>query len=57
VPITYMTWLDGAAYKRAGILGLMGMDTLANGLGAVLLLVFAGSIARRWLRSSENPEG
>jgi MFS family permease len=56
VPITYMTWLDGVAYKRHGILGLMGMDTLANGLGAVLLLVFAGSIARRWLRPTENPQ-
>jgi MFS transporter, PAT family, beta-lactamase induction signal transducer AmpG len=55
LPIAYMTWLDGAAYKRAGRVGLMGMDTLANGLGAVLLLVFAGSIARRWMRPSENP--
>jgi PAT family beta-lactamase induction signal transducer AmpG len=56
LPITYMTWLDGAAYKRAGRVGLMGIDTLANGLGAVLLLIFAGSIARRWMRSSENPQ-
>ena len=52
LPIAYMTWIDGMAYKRAGKFGLMGADTLANGLGAVLLLVFAGSIARRWLRSA-----
>jgi PAT family beta-lactamase induction signal transducer AmpG len=50
LPISYMTWLDGVAYKRAGRVGLMGVDTLANGLGAILLLIFAGSIARRWMR-------
>jgi MFS family permease len=53
LPITYMTWLDGVAYKRAGTFGLMGVDTLANGLGAIFLLIFAGSIARRWMRQTE----
>jgi MFS family permease len=56
LPITYMTWIDGAAYKRAGRFGLMGADTVANGLVATILLIFAGSIARRWFRSTgENP--
>jgi PAT family beta-lactamase induction signal transducer AmpG len=47
-PITYMTWIDGAAYKRGGARGLMGADALANGVGALLLLVFAGTVGRRW---------
>jgi len=46
-PISYMTWVDGAAYKRAGARGLMGADALANGIGALLLLVFTGTVARR----------
>ena len=50
VPITYMTWADGVAYKHFGVKGLMGADALANGAGAVLLLLFARFAARRWLR-------
>jgi MFS transporter, PAT family, beta-lactamase induction signal transducer AmpG len=48
LPISYMTWIDGAAYKRSGARGLMGADALANGVGALLLLVFAATLARRW---------
>jgi len=49
LPISYMTWIDGAAYKRSGARGLMGADALANAVGALLLLVFAGTLGRRWL--------
>jgi PAT family beta-lactamase induction signal transducer AmpG len=55
LPISYMTWVDGAAYKRAGARGLMGIDALANGVGALLLLVFAGTVARRWIAANRNP--
>ena len=48
-PIAYMTWIDGVAYKRSGARGLMGADALANAVGALLLLVFAGAWARRRL--------
>lgn len=51
-PITYMTWLDGVAYKGSGRRGLMGVDALANGVGAVVLLVFARFAARKWLRAA-----
>jgi PAT family beta-lactamase induction signal transducer AmpG len=54
-PITYMTWLDGAAYTRGGTRGLMGVDALANALGAVLLLLFARFAARKWLRREAEP--
>jgi PAT family beta-lactamase induction signal transducer AmpG len=54
-PITYMTWIDGAAYKRSGARGLMGADALANGVGALLLLVFAGTLARRWFAADRIP--
>jgi hypothetical protein len=53
-PISYMTWLDGAAYTRSGTRGLMGMDALANGVGAILLLLFARVAARRWLRPANQ---
>jgi MFS family permease len=53
VPIAYMTWADGVAYKHLGVKGLMGADALANGAGALILLAFARFAARRWLR--ENP--
>jgi PAT family beta-lactamase induction signal transducer AmpG len=54
-PITYMTWVDGAAYKRSGARGLMGADALANGVCALLLLMFAGTLARRWLAADRVP--
>ena len=52
LPIVYMTWIDGAAYKHAGARGLMGADAFANAVGGVLLLAFAGYAARRWLREA-----
>jgi len=55
LPISYMTWVDGAAYKRAGARGLMGIDALANAIGALLLLVFTGTVARRWIAADRNP--
>lgn len=54
-PIAYMTWIDGAAYKRSGARGLMGADALANGVGALLLLVFAGTLARKWIAAGPIP--
>jgi hypothetical protein len=51
LPIVYMTWLDGAGYKRSGARGLMGVDALANGVGGLLLLLFAWYCARRWKTS------
>ena len=55
VPILYMTYLDGVGYKRWGIGGLMGMDALANGAGAALLLAVA-IFVRRWWRQSAVAE-
>jgi PAT family beta-lactamase induction signal transducer AmpG len=54
LPISYMTWVDGAAYKRAGARGLMGIDALANGVGALLLLVFAATVGRRWIAAGRD---
>ena len=48
-PISYMTKVDGLAYHRWGARGLMGADAFANGAGAIVLLVFAHFIGRRWL--------
>lgn len=56
LPIAYMTWADGAAYKAAGRRGLMGVDALANGIAAVMLLLFARVAVRRWL-GEEAREG
>jgi MFS transporter, PAT family, beta-lactamase induction signal transducer AmpG len=55
LPIAYMTWVDGAAYKAAGRRGLMGVDALANSVIAVLLLVFARLAVRRWLPANAEP--
>jgi predicted MFS family arabinose efflux permease len=54
LPIVYMTWLDGVAYKHGGARGLMGVDAACNALGAILLLVFAAFARRRWL-PEESP--
>jgi PAT family beta-lactamase induction signal transducer AmpG len=48
VPILYMTWLDGVAYKHGAVKGLMGVDAFANGAGALVLLVIAGYARRYW---------
>jgi PAT family beta-lactamase induction signal transducer AmpG len=47
LPIVYMTWLDGVGYKYSGARGLMGMDALANGIGGLVLLLFAMYAAKR----------
>jgi MFS transporter, PAT family, beta-lactamase induction signal transducer AmpG len=47
LPIAYMTWLDGVGYKYSGTRGLMAVDLLANGIGGVLLLLFAVYCNRR----------
>lgn len=54
LPIVYMTWLDGVGYKYKGAFGLAGVDALANGIGGVLLLIFAVSLGRKWMRP-ESP--
>ena len=52
LPIAYMTWLDGMAYRKGGVRGTMTMDAAANGLFSVLLFVFAIAIRRRWMKGS-----
>ncbi|HLH31034.1 MAG TPA: MFS transporter [Terriglobia bacterium] len=54
LPIAYMTWLDGVGYKYAGARGLMTVDSLANGIGGVCLLLFAIYYARTRLQE-EHP--
>jgi hypothetical protein len=41
LPIAYMIWLDGVGYRYSGTRGMMTVDLLANGIGGVLLLLFA----------------
>ena len=53
LPIVYMTWLDGVGYKHSGARGLMGVDAVANGVGGLLLLIFAAYAARRWATIQE----
>jgi len=48
LPIAYMTWVDGQAYKLGGTRAMMGVDALTEGVGALLLLIFAGYATRRW---------
>ena len=54
LPIAYMTWFDGLGYKNAGTRGLMGVDALSNGAGAVLLFLLA-IYARRFWNKVEPP--
>jgi membrane protein implicated in regulation of membrane protease activity len=51
LPIAYMTWFDGLAYRRGGVRGTMTMDAAANGVFSVLLLVVALLVRRRWNQS------
>jgi MFS transporter, PAT family, beta-lactamase induction signal transducer AmpG len=51
LPITYMTWLDGLAYRRGRAQGTMAMDAAMNGAFSVLLLVVAMVVRRRWNQS------
>ncbi|MGO8968216.1 MAG: MFS transporter [Myxococcaceae bacterium] len=48
IAITYMLWLDGLGYKHGGAAGLMGMDALANGASALVLLGVAFAASRFW---------
>jgi PAT family beta-lactamase induction signal transducer AmpG len=52
LPISYMTWLDGAGYHRWGVRGLMGADAAANAGGAVVLLLVAVYSRRYWKRET-----
>jgi len=52
VPILYMTWLDGVGYKYGAVRGLMVVDAVANGVGALVLVLVARSAAR-YFRESE----
>jgi MFS transporter, PAT family, beta-lactamase induction signal transducer AmpG len=53
-PIIYMTWLDGIGYKHWGARGLMGVDSLGNGAGAVLLLLFTWLTRNVWHRTDQD---
>ena len=55
LPILYMTWLDGVGYSYGAVRGLMTVDALANGMGALVLLLIARSAAR-YFRESEEAE-
>jgi len=54
IPISYMTWLDGVGYKHWGTRGLMGVDAIANGGGAVVLLFVAWYARRLWSKTEED---
>jgi MFS transporter, PAT family, beta-lactamase induction signal transducer AmpG len=54
VPIVYMTWLDGVGYQHWGARGLMTVDALANGLGAIALLIFGYYVREIWKRSPDS---
>ena len=54
VPILYMTWLDGVAYKRQGVTGLMSFDALGNGLVGVALLFLALLVRKQAQRQSSS---
>ena len=51
--ISYMTWIDGAGYHRWGAKGLMGVDALANGGGAMVLLLVAAWAVRFWRTTND----
>ncbi len=46
--IAYMVWLDGVGYKHWGARGMMGVDMLANGGGAVVLFLVAFYAGHHW---------
>jgi MFS family permease len=54
LPIVYMTWLDGVGYKYSGARGLMATDALANGIGAIALLMLAGYCLRGGKQTREE---
>jgi len=50
-----MTWLDGVGYRYGTVRGLMTVDALANGLGALVLLLVARSAARYFRQTEKVP--
>ncbi len=58
LPILYMTWLDGFAYKHgvpgSAVKSLMTTDAVANGGVALLLLGVANYARHRWKRWEED---
>ena len=54
VPILYMTWLDGVGYRYGAVRGLMSVDAVANGVGALLLLLLAVYARRHFLAQEET---
>jgi MFS family permease len=48
LPIAYMTWIDGLAYRHGGSRGTMLTDAAANGIFAGILLTLAFFLRRRW---------
>jgi predicted MFS family arabinose efflux permease len=52
--ISYMTWLDGVGYKHWGAKGLMSVDAIANGGGAVVLLLVAWLARNLWHKTAEE---
>jgi MFS transporter, PAT family, beta-lactamase induction signal transducer AmpG len=54
-PILYMTWLDGVGYRYGAVRGLMTVDALANGIGALALLLVARSAAHYFRQTEEAP--
>lgn len=55
-PIIYMTYLDGIGYKHWGAKGLMGVDSLGNGGGALLLMLFAWLTRGIWRKTATGED-
>jgi hypothetical protein len=55
IPDDAGTWLDGVGYRYGAVRGLMTVDALANGLGALVLLLIARA-AGRYFRASAEPQ-
>ena len=55
-PIIYMTYLDGIGYKHWGAKGLMGVDSLGNGGGALLLILFAWLTRNIWRKTAASED-
>jgi predicted MFS family arabinose efflux permease len=56
LPIIYMTWLDGVGYKHWGAKGLMSVDAIANGGGAIVLLIVAWYVRHLWKAGGEKAD-
>lgn len=53
LPISYMTYFDGLGYKHWGAKGLMSVDAIANGGGALVLLIVAWYARNVWKQSEK----